>query len=161
MAPQVDGALPTHAPSASLDASSTNAVQVAQSWLDSFASACQQGDVPGCLKLIWEDGFWCVLFFLAAVTPLTSCWDRRDMLPLTWSYRSLGGKDGGKARIEEVLNERLAKAGFKDFALDPAFTPEVQNLFEDLSFIMLSFTFSSLKGKCSGCVSFSRTPRKY
>ncbi|KAK4701566.1 hypothetical protein P7C70_g4662, partial [Phenoliferia sp. Uapishka_3] len=130
--PKVDGALPTHLPTEALSAVSVNASEVAQTWLSNFATACQQNDVEGILDLFWEDGFW------------------RDLLPLTWSYRSLGGKDGGKARIRKVLEERLEGAKFSNFVMDSSFPPNVQNPFPDLSFVMLMFTFDCKSGNGSG-----------
>lgn len=59
--PQVDGALPIHAPADALDAASIDGAAVAQEWLSSFGTACEQNNVSGLIDLIWEDGMWCVL----------------------------------------------------------------------------------------------------
>lgn len=128
----IRGALPTHEPEKALDPLKVDVLNGAKTWLDKFGTACQQGDVGTVLDSFREDGFW------------------RDMLPLTWSYRSLGGLDGGKDRIKKVLDERLAQADFKNFELDPNLPPSIEHPMPDLSFLQLFFRFENKAGKCSG-----------
>ncbi|KAL8292478.1 hypothetical protein RQP46_001090 [Phenoliferia psychrophenolica] len=130
--PKIEGSLPTHAPSDALDATKVDANAVAAAWLATFGTACEQNNVSGIIDLIWSEGVW------------------RDLLPLTWSYRSLGGKDGGNDRIKKVLDERLAQSKFTKFELDMSCPPSVENPFPDVSFVMLMYKFECKAGPGSG-----------
>lgn len=129
---KVKAALPTHLPERSLKPEKVDAAKGAEDFLSRFGSACENADVQAVLDCFRDDGFW------------------RDMLPLTWTYRSLGGLDAGKDRMKPVLEKCLAKAKFRNFKVDSSVPPSVEQPMPDLSFVQFFFTFENEAGLCSG-----------
>jgi cation diffusion facilitator CzcD-associated flavoprotein CzcO len=77
--------------------------RTAQRWLDELGRALEQGDFDAIDELFLSDGYW------------------RDLLALTWDFRTLHGPE----KIKQVLAERLQDAGFSAFALADGLTRAV------------------------------------
>jgi len=73
----------------------------------------------------------------------------RDALALTWDLRTFEGS----AKIEKFLTDRLPWANIHNVKLQVGGTdvppPEVQNIFEDLVWVRLIFTFDTDVGECT------------
>jgi hypothetical protein len=107
---------------------SGTARSIAQTWLTSFASACSNADTQGILNLLH---------------PSTPCW--RDMLALTWDFRTLLTPKN----IATLLDARLADTKLSDFILNQTYT-DFQQPFPDLAWINVMFNFQTKIGKCTG-----------
>jgi hypothetical protein len=106
----------------------SDAKSVANTWLTSFAAACSNADTHATLDLLH---------------PSTPFW--RDMLALTWDFRTLFTP----SKIADLLDARLADAKFSDFILNETHT-DFQQPFPDLAWVTLVFNFQSKIGKCTG-----------
>ena len=111
----------------------TNAVDVATQWLDSFSSYTAAGDTDGLVSLFVADAYW------------------RDLLALTWNFRTFVGRD----KIKAFALERLKSLTLSSFTLsiEPSMTPVVSRPYPDVAWIqsMFSFTVASV-GNASGLV---------
>ncbi|KAJ9648572.1 hypothetical protein H2199_001427 [Coniosporium tulheliwenetii] len=109
-------------------ASSPN--EVAQTWLDSFASALAAGDVTK-LKALFH----------------TNCW-WRDHLGLSWDYHTLHPL----SRIEEFLSDRLSQLQLSNFRLAEigSFTPSKKTPTKDLDWVESMFEFETKTGRGKG-----------
>ncbi|KAG9309314.1 hypothetical protein JVU11DRAFT_10802 [Chiua virens] len=116
----------------------TSATEVATAWFNAFSTAVASPNVAGILDLFLEDGFW------------------KDVLALTWDFRSLEGRDA----IKNLLEHRLVPTGLVDLRLseEPFRAPELQKLFPDLVLLRLSFDFGTKVGKGKGTCYLAPVP---
>jgi hypothetical protein len=112
-----------------------NAAAVAQTWFDTFANHIQRGDVDRILGQLVDDAFW------------------RDILSLTWDFRTFYGNDC----IKKFLTDRLAISKLSAFQLD-ASSAAVQKPYPDVSWIQAFFTFSTAVGTASGILRLVPVP---
>ncbi|THG93043.1 hypothetical protein EW026_g8077 [Hermanssonia centrifuga] len=98
--------------------SKVDAEEVATQWLQTFEKYISSNDIDGVLSLLTEDAWW------------------RDLLAMTWDFRSFQGQD----QIRQFLTDRLADAELKNFK------PTINNLespYDDLTWIRVHLTFDS------------------
>lgn len=107
---------------------SVDATQVAAEWLGKFAQHVKAHDVDGVMGLFQGDAFW------------------RDLLALTWDFRTFDGA----AHIKAFLQDRLLATGMGNVTLGD-FT-QFQQPFPDIVWIVLMFKFESNVGIGSGVV---------
>ncbi|CDO69820.1 hypothetical protein BN946_scf184803.g18 [Trametes cinnabarina] len=105
--------------------SDVDAPKVASLWLDSIAQQIVSNNIDGILSHFADDGWW------------------RDMLVLTWEFRTFHGA----AKIRKLLEDRLAPAKLSGFKLT---TAKFENPYPDLAWILAHFDFESEIGLCSG-----------
>ena len=117
---------------------SGNAHSIAQNWLTSLASACSNADTQGVLDLLH---------------PSTPFW--RDMLALTWDFRTLSTL----SKIGALLDARLADTKLSDFIVNKTYTG-FQQLFPDLAWVNLVFNFRTKIGKCTGVARLVPFPKQ-
>lgn len=113
--------------------STTNAVDVAVHWLDAFSSYIAAGDTDKLLSLFVADAYW------------------RDLLALTWDFRTFVGRD----KIKAFVHERLKSYTLSSFKLstDPSMTPVVSRPYPDVAWIQFMFSFNVASvGNASGLV---------
>jgi putative flavoprotein involved in K+ transport len=103
---------------------------VANSWLDAFGSALEEGDSAAVAGLFVKDGWL------------------RDRLALTWDLRTLHGRD----KIQQLLEDRIGVARLSNVELDPALEPVLVDEGEGLTWLQASFTFESEVGRGRGFV---------
>lgn len=109
----------------------TNAVDVTTQWLDSFSSYTAAGDTDGLVSLFVGDAYW------------------RDLLALTWNFRTFIGHD----KIKAFAHERLKSFTLSSFKLstDPSMSPAVSRPYPDVAWIQFMFSFNVASvGKASG-----------
>ena len=102
-----------------------DAPKVAQTWLASFATAAAARDIDAILALFAPDAWF------------------RDMLALTWAFRTFQGAP----KIRKYLQDRLAASKLTDFKLTDA---KLETPYPDLAWILGRFTFTTDTGLCSG-----------
>lgn len=104
-----------------------DALAIAADWLNAFAEHIQAGNVKNVLDLLTEDAFF------------------RDMLVLTWHFRTFQGT----AEIKRFLEERVANIKFEkgSFKLGSA---DLQKPYPDLAWIQSMFSFETDIGIASG-----------
>ncbi|KZO93174.1 FAD/NAD-binding domain-containing protein [Calocera viscosa TUFC12733] len=108
-----------------------SAPALASSWFDSFTTALSTHDLPALLALFYKDSYW------------------RDMLALTWDFRTFHGS----AAIQTFLEDRLQPAELSGLQLVLSGTPPtLEQPWEDVSWLVLHFTFSTKVGTGSGIV---------
>ncbi|PSS35578.1 hypothetical protein PHLCEN_2v1455 [Hermanssonia centrifuga] len=115
--------------------SEVDAEEVATQWLQTFEKYISSNDIDGILSLLTEDAWW------------------RDLLAMTWDFRSFQGQD----QIRQFLTDRLAGAELKNFK------PTLNNLespYDDLTWIRVHFTFDSRVGGGSGVLRLVPTKGK-
>ncbi|EJT97539.1 FAD/NADP-binding domain-containing protein [Dacryopinax primogenitus] len=117
--------LPTHP---TLGGPPPPSVDAGQAWFTSFSNAISSCDVLALLGLIREDGFW------------------RDMLALTWDFRTFKGTE----RIKEFLHDRLQGAELSSLKLSNDFPPNLEQPWEDVTWLIITFTFSTKVGTGTG-----------
>ena len=108
---------------------------VAQTWFETFATFVQKTDVDGILGQLVDDAFW------------------RDILSLTWDFRTFFGHD----RIQRFLVDRLATTKLSDLQLD-ADSATLGRPYPDIAWVQASFTFSTAVGTGSGIFRLVLTP---
>ncbi|KDR66354.1 hypothetical protein GALMADRAFT_259418 [Galerina marginata CBS 339.88] len=112
---------------------SISPASIAADWLAAFATAASASpadvDALAALLLPGPDAFW------------------RDMLALTWDFRTFSGQP----KIRAFLTARLANAKMHDFKLREG-SVVLQQPFPDLAWISLMFDFSTDVGRASGVV---------
>jgi hypothetical protein len=110
---------------------------VAQIWFGAFSAFVQKIDVEGILSQLVVDAFW------------------RDILSLTWDFRTFYGLD----RIQRFLVDRLVAGTVKllDLQLD-AKSATLERPYPDIAWVQASFTFSTLVGTGSGIFRLVLTP---
>ena len=75
-----------------------NVTEIAREWLSKFASAIQSGETAEVVNLLVDDSFW------------------RDVLAITWDFRTFRGHPG----IRKFLDDRLHIANLTTFELGDA-----------------------------------------
>ncbi|KAI0364911.1 FAD/NAD-P-binding domain-containing protein [Pilatotrama ljubarskyi] len=105
--------------------SDVDAEKVAGLWLDSLAQHVANNNIDGILSLFAPDAWW------------------RDMLALTWDFRTFHGHP----RIRKLLEDRLARSKPSAFKLTSA---KFESPYPDLAWILAHFTFETDIGLCSG-----------
>ncbi|KAK7056044.1 flavin-containing monooxygenase [Favolaschia claudopus] len=102
--------------------------QVAATWMASFSRAAEEGNASAVIELFIEDSYW------------------RDMLALTWNFRTFHGA----ASIAKFLADRLLPSTLANFRVKEA---ALQPLGPDLAWIRISFDFAVKDvGNASGIV---------
>ena len=106
-----------------------DAVAVAKSWLQRFGQLVEAKDAAGAASLLVQDAFW------------------RDMLALTWEFRTFEGTDP----IKQFLTDQLPVTNFSKLVLKPEFT-SFQQPYPDLAWVQAMFNFETNVGLGSGIV---------
>jgi hypothetical protein len=101
--------------------------KVASEWFQDFSSAVESGNVNRIIALFLEDAYW------------------RDMLALTWDFRTFQGTN----RIGAFLSDRLPVAKVASLAIVPG-TSALLQPFPDIAWINSSFSFETEVGIGSG-----------
>ena len=106
-----------------------NVSKVAAGWLEAFSLAVASDNVDAVIALFLEDGLW------------------RDMLALTWTFRTIHGA----ARIRKFLGARLAETKLLNIRLATD-RDKQPSLFEipGLAWVQAIFDFETAVGICSG-----------
>ncbi|KAI0762275.1 FAD/NAD(P)-binding domain-containing protein [Fomes fomentarius] len=102
-----------------------DAQKVASLWFDALAKYIQADDIDGVLSLFSPDAWW------------------RDMLALTWAFRTFHGAD----KIRTLLQDNLALSKLSNLKLTDV---KFENPYPDLAWILGQFTFDSVNGGNSG-----------
>ncbi|TDL21200.1 FAD/NAD(P)-binding domain-containing protein [Rickenella mellea] len=109
-----------------------DAAHVAAQWFASFSRAIASTDAASVVDLLAEDAFW------------------RDVLALTWDFRTIQRKDRILSFLNDVLPDvKLGELKIKD---DHGKGVEFQQPFPDLAWIQVLFTFETSVGIGSGVV---------
>ncbi|KAF8209052.1 hypothetical protein K438DRAFT_1573180 [Mycena galopus ATCC 62051] len=103
--------------------------RVATTWLASFASFVQAGDADGVVGLFIEESHW------------------RDMLALTWDFRTFHGV----SNIHSLLYDRLATSKPTNFRVKEG-SPALLRPYPDLAWVNVMFDFETNVGLASGVV---------
>ncbi|KAJ7090179.1 hypothetical protein C8R44DRAFT_818281 [Mycena epipterygia] len=111
--------------------------KVAAAWMVSFVSCVEAGDVAGVTKLFIDESHW------------------RDMLALTWDFRSFHGAPS----IQNFLSDRLASAQLTNFRIKDQFTA-LQQPYPDIAWIQVIFDFETSVGLVSGVVRLVPQPSR-
>ncbi|KAG2134790.1 hypothetical protein DEU56DRAFT_888390 [Suillus clintonianus] len=111
-------------------AEAASPIDEANKWFYAFVEAVRTSDIASIVDLFHETGSW------------------RDVVALTWSLRTLGGKHD----IKRLLDARLEATGLTSLHLSEGSrkTPVHVAPLPDLAFIRFCFTFETLHGKGSG-----------
>ena len=131
-----------------------DAEKIATEWLSSFANFAEQGEVNGILSLIPDshctsskDSASNDAHDHATTTDFAVYW--RDMLALTWDFRTFEGT----SKIKQFLVDRLSKPKtISNFQLQNGSQIRVAKPYPDLAWIQLSFTFETQFGLGLGIV---------
>lgn len=108
--------------------SSVDATQVAAEWLGQFSGHVKARDVDGIVGLFQSDAFW------------------RDLLALTWDFRTFDGEE----MIKTFLRDRLPATGMSNVALGDF--AQFQQPFPDMVWVAFTFKFETDVGIGSGVV---------
>ncbi|KAJ7676551.1 hypothetical protein DFH06DRAFT_1168458 [Mycena polygramma] len=111
--------------------------KVASAWMDSFTTLIAAGDVPGIMVLFIEDSHW------------------RDMLALTWDFRSFHGAPA----IQKFLSDRLVSSKLANLRVKEELT-SLQRPYPDLAWISIVFDFETSVGAASGVVRLVPQPNE-
>jgi hypothetical protein len=112
-----------------------DAAVVAQTWFEAFANYVLTNDVDAILTRMMDDAFW------------------RDILALTWDFRTFFGSD----RIRQFLIDRLAATKLSNLELDTK-SVALGRPYPDIAWIQAFFTFSTAAGTGSGILRLVPTP---
>uniref|UniRef100_A0A0W0FNY1 Flavin-containing monooxygenase n=1 Tax=Moniliophthora roreri TaxID=221103 RepID=A0A0W0FNY1_MONRR len=96
-----------------------DAKQVARDWFASFSKHAQAGDVQGVISGFTQESYW------------------RDMLALTWDFRTFIGSES----IRQFLNDRLTSSQLHDVKLREDEYLQLQQPFPDLAWVQFMFDF--------------------
>lgn len=123
-----------------------DAVKIATEWLSSFANFAEQGDINGILSLIPDSQFTSNdAHDNHSDTDFAIYW--RDMLALTWDFRTFEGTP----KIKQFLVDRLSKPKtISNIQLQNG--SQFIKPYPDLAWIQLSFSFETQFGLGSGIV---------
>ena len=102
---------------------------IIKEWIQKFGQYTEASDATGVASLLAEDVWW------------------RDMLALTWDFRTFEGNDVTK----RFLAERLSVAQLSKVTLTPG-TAGFQQVYPDLAWIMAMFSFETKVGFGVGIV---------
>ncbi|KIM92255.1 hypothetical protein PILCRDRAFT_83485 [Piloderma croceum F 1598] len=100
---------------------------VAEKWLESFADHVRLADIAGVIDLFVDDAFF------------------RDVLALTWDFRTFEGTHA----IKKFLEDRLSEAKPTSFKLKDGYLG-LQQLYPDVAWIQGLFEFETSIGLGSG-----------
>lgn len=100
---------------------------IASRWFERFKQALESQDASAAKDLVLEDAFW------------------RDMLALTWEFRSFEGSN----RIHRFLTDILKTSGITNLTLDEG-SISLQRPYTDVAWIQAFFSFETHVGICSG-----------
>lgn len=106
-----------------------DAIAVATSWLCIFGQLVEAGDATGAVALLVEDAFW------------------RDMLALTWEFRTFEGTEA----ITQFLKDQLPVTSFSKLVIRPE-SSSLQQPYTDLAWVHAMFTFETEVGTGSGII---------
>lgn len=106
-----------------------DAIAVATSWLHIFGQLVEAGDATGAAALLVEDAFW------------------RDMLALTWEFRTFEGTE----TITQFLKDQLPVTSFSKLVIRPE-SSSLQQPYTDLAWVHAMFTFETEVGTGSGII---------
>ncbi|KAJ2924869.1 hypothetical protein H1R20_g12243, partial [Candolleomyces eurysporus] len=141
---------------------STDPLPIAQQWLESFAKSTskQSTNIPHLVnELFLLSSFESTILLpdseIDAKTGLPPVprtgnsepsvyW--RDMLALTWDFRTFEGS----YKIRKFLEDRLTQANIRNVKLSQETPPVLASPFPDLVWILLHFTFDTDVGGCTG-----------
>ena len=131
-----------------------DAEKIATEWLSSFANFAEQGDINGILSLIPDSQFTSDIF--KDSTSNDNAHDHsgfavywRDMLALTWDFRTFEGTP----KIKQFLIDRLSKPKtISNIQLQNGSRLQVVKPYPDLAWIQFSFSFETQFGLGSGIV---------
>jgi hypothetical protein len=112
----------------SVDLSAVDAAGVAHAWCSKFSDLVTAGNSQGISELFIPDGHW------------------RDILALTWDFRTFTGRD----RIRTFLSDRLTESKLTNITLDLNVAPELSRPFSDVAWIHAFFVFETPIGRGSG-----------
>jgi len=106
-----------------------NPSEVAAQWLEAFSKAVASDDIDAVVALFLDDGLW------------------RDMLALTWTFRTIHGA----SRIRKLLGARLVATKVTSIHLSTRKDKE-PSLFSvpGLAWVQAFFDFETAVGVCSG-----------
>ena len=102
-----------------------DAKKVAALWFDSLVQYIESKNIDGTLSLFHPDAWF------------------RDMLALTWTFRTFQGA----SKIRKFLEDTLSTQKLSEFKLTDA---TFQNPYPDLAWILSQFTFETDIGSCTG-----------
>ncbi|KAH7888534.1 FAD/NAD(P)-binding domain-containing protein [Phlebopus sp. FC_14] len=100
---------------------------VANAWFTNFSQAMRSQDVPAVVDLLVDDVLW------------------RDMLALTWDFRTFDGPDA----VKQFLVDQLQRFNPSSFVLRTDLV-ELQQPYEDIKWIQAFFAFDTTVGHASG-----------
>ena len=106
-----------------------DALSVAREWFSSFATALQGSNVTAVAQLCVPDVFW------------------RDLLALTWDFRTFYGTDA----VSTFLSDRLPLSKVSNAKLNEK-DVELARPYEDLAWIQTFYNFETAAGLCSGVI---------
>ncbi|KZT62299.1 FAD/NAD(P)-binding domain-containing protein [Calocera cornea HHB12733] len=124
--------LPTHSTlgGAPPPSALSTAAELARRWFSAFSAALSSSNIPAVQALLYSDAYW------------------RDMLALTWDFRTFHGHSA----VGTFLADRLQGAQLGNLQLSTQVPPMIQQPWEDVSWLMLVFGFSTKAGTGSGVV---------
>lgn len=111
-----------------------DAIAVATSWPQRFGQRVEAGNAAGAAALLVDDAFW------------------RDMLALTWEFRTFEGTEA----VTQCLNDQLPITAFSKLVLKPE-TTSLQQPYRDTAWVQAMFTFETNVGAGSGIISLMPT----
>jgi hypothetical protein len=111
-----------------VDLAAVDAAGVARAWCSKFSDLVAAENAQDISELFIQDGHW------------------RDLLALTWDFRTFSGKD----KIRSFLSDRLALSKLTNIRLDPKVAPELSQPFPDVAWIHAFFLFETPVGRGSG-----------
>jgi hypothetical protein len=111
-----------------VDLSAIDAAGVARAWCSKFGDLVAAGDSQGISELFIPDGHW------------------RDLLALTWDFRTFSGKD----RIHSFLTDCLVRSKLTNITVDPKVPPVLLQPFPDVAWIQAFIAFETPIGRGSG-----------
>ncbi|TFK35618.1 hypothetical protein BDQ12DRAFT_688042 [Crucibulum laeve] len=149
------GALPTLEKLGTTAPENVDALKVASTWLSSFEKHLSSVDVEGVLSLFVQATYSSLT---ADNDPSALSFYWRDILAFTWDIRTFEGT----AVVRQFLTDRLeqTKASNLQLKLGPDGKAFViyQQLYPDLAWVQLMFTFETDVGLASGIVRLVPTP---
>ena len=111
------------------------AKSIASEWFAQFARGLEAADVPSILSLLLDDAFW------------------RDMLALTWEFRTFLGAERISRFLTDILKSPHVGPGpnavISNLTLDEG-RIDLQTPYPDLVWIQAAFSFETSVGLCSG-----------
>lgn len=110
-------------------------VQIAQAWLDKFASVFSSGDASRLASIIHPDSWW------------------RDFLTFTWDYRTIRGATAQVNFLTQHIDVGLTKLALYS---EGKFAPSFQNPIEGLEWVESMFTYETRAGTGKGTLRLAK-----